>query len=307
MTEVFVLGSINQDFVLKVERRPQPGETVTDAELSTGSGGKGANQAAAAALLGASVSFLGRVGDDEFGEPLVRALEEKGIDTSLIERASGYQTGAAFITVTPDGENAITVAPGANRAITLEDVDAASGVIRGARVLVAQMEVPKEVVGRAAEVAAGGDTRVVLNLAPMFEVPRELLERLDPLVVNEHEAAFLLGSRVEGVDGALSAAPELLSLGPGSAVITLGVAGAVIADSSSATHIPAPEVEVVDTTGAGDAFVGALAVKLAREASLEEAASYAVSAGAAAVTKKGAQGALPTPEVVEDLRDVAAS
>ena len=307
MTEVFVLGSINQDFVLKVERRPQPGETVTDAELSTGSGGKGANQAAAAALLGASVSFLGRVGDDEFGEPLVRALEEKGIDTSLIERASGYQTGAAFITVTPDGENAITVAPGANRAITLEDVDAASGVIRGARVLVAQMEVPKEVVGRAAEVAAGGDTRVVLNLAPMFEVPRELLERLDPLVVNEHEAAFLLGSRVEGVDGALSAAPELLSLGPGSAVITLGAAGAVIADSSSATHIPAPEVEVVDTTGAGDAFVGALAVKLAREASLEEAASYAVRAGAAAVTKKGAQGALPTPEVVEDLRDVAAS
>ena len=307
MTEVFVLGSINQDFVLKVERRPQPGETVTDAELSTGGGGKGANQAAAAALLGASVSFLGRVGDDEFGEPLVRALEGKGIDTSLIERASGYQTGAAFITVTPDGENAITVAPGANRAITLEDVDAASGVIRGARVLVAQMEVPKEVVGRAAEVAAGGDTRVVLNLAPMFEVPRELLERLDPLVVNEHEAAFLLGSRVEGVDGALSAAPELLSLGPGTAVITLGAAGAVIADSSSATHIPAPEVEVVDTTGAGDAFVGALAVKLAREASLEEAASYAVRAGAAAVTKKGAQGALPTPEVVEDLPDVAAS
>ena len=273
MAEVFVLGSINQDLVLKVERRPEPGETVTDAELSTGSGGKGANQAAAAALLGASVSFLGRVGDDEFGEPLVRALEEKGIDTSLIERASGYQTGAAFITVTPDGENAITVAPGANRAITPEDVDAAAESIRGARVLVAQMEVPKEVVGRAAEVAASGDTRVVLNLAPTFEVPRELLERLDPLVVNEHEAAFLLGSRVEGVNGALSAAPELLSLGPGSAVITLGAAGAVIADSSSATHIPAPGVEVVDTTGAGAAFVGALAVKRGRDAPLEEAAS----------------------------------
>ncbi len=307
MAEVFVLGSINQDFVLKVERRPEPGETVTDAELSTGSGGKGANQAAAAALLGASVSFLGRVGDDEFGEPLVRALEEKGIDTSLIERASGYQTGAAFITVTPDGENAITVAPGANRAITPEDVDAAAESIRGARVLVAQMEVPKEVVGRAAEVAASGDIRVVLNLAPTFEVPRELLERLDPLVVNEHEAAFLLGSRVEGVEGALSAAPELLSLGPGSAVITLGDAGAVVADSSSATHIPAPEVEVVDTTGAGDALVGALAVKLARDAPLEEAVSYAVRAGAAAVTKEGAQGALPTPEVVEALRDEAAS
>ena len=230
-TDVFVVGSINQDFVLKVERRPEPGETVTDADLSTHNGGKGANQAAAAALLGASVSFLGRVGDDEFGEPLVRALEEKGIDTTLIERAAGRQTGAAFITVTPDGENAITVAPGANRAIMLEDVDGASGAIRESRVLVAQMEVPKEVVGRAAEVAAG----------------------------------------------------------------------AVVTDSSSATHLPAPEVGVVDTTGAGDAFVGALAVKLARGASLEEAASYAVRAGAAAVTKEGAQGALPTPEVVETI------
>ena len=301
LTDVFVVGSINQDFVLKVERRPEPGETVTDAHLSTHNGGKGANQAAAAALLGASVSFLGRVGDDEFGEPLVRALEEKGIDTTLIERVSGYQTGAAFITVTPDGENAITVAPGANRAITLEDVDGASGAIRESRVLVAQMEVPKEVVGRAAEVAAGGGTRVLLNLAPTFEVPRDLLETLDPLVVNEHEAAFLLGSGVEGVDGALSAAPELLSLGPRSVVITLGAAGAVVADEESATHLPAPEVDVVDTTGAGDAFVGALAVKLARGASLEEAASYAVRAGAAAVTKEGAQGALPTPEVVEAL------
>jgi ribokinase len=300
-TDVFVVGSINQDFVLKVERRPEPGETVTDADLSTHNGGKGANQAAAAALLGASVSFLGRVGDDEFGEPLVRALEEKGIDTTLIERAAGRQTGAAFITVTPDGENAITVAPGANRAITLEDVDGASGAIRESRVLVAQMEVPKEVVGRAAEVAAGGGTRVLLNLAPTFEVPRDLLETLDPLVVNEHEAAFLLGSGVEGVEGAVSAAPELLSLGPRSVVITLGAAGAVVADSSSATHLPAPEVGVVDTTGAGDAFVGALAVKLARGASLEEAASYAVRAGAAAVTKEGAQGALPTPEVVEAL------
>jgi len=301
LTDVFVVGSINQDFVLKVERRPEPGETVTDADLSTHNGGKGANQAAAAALLGASVSFLGRVGDDEFGEPLVRALEEKGIDTTLIERVSGYQTGAASITVTPDGENAITVAPGANRAITLEDVDGASGAIRESRVLVAQMEVPKEVVGRAAEVAAGGGTRVLLNLAPTFEVPRDLLETLDPLVVNEHEAAFLLGSGVEGVDGALSAAPELLSLGPRSVVITLGAAGAVVADEESATHLPAPEVDVVDTTGAGDAFVGALAVKLARGASLEEAASYAVRAGAAAVTKEGAQGALPTPEVVEAL------
>jgi ribokinase len=301
MTDVFVMGSINQDFVLKVERRPQPGETVTNAKLSTHNGGKGANQAAAAALLGASVTFLGRVGDDEFGEPLVQALQEKGIDTSLVERASGASTGAAFITVTPDGENAITVAPGANRSLAPEDVDAAAGAIGDARVFVAQMEIPAHSVLRAVEISADKDTRALVNLAPMFEVPRELLEKLDPLVVNEHEAAFLLGREVEGVDGALSAAPELLSLGPRSAVITIGEDGAVLADGESVDHFPAPEVEVVDTTGAGDAFVGALATQLARGASLQEAVAYAVRAGAAAVTKEGAQGALPTPEVVDAL------
>ena len=299
--DVFVVGSINQDFVLQVERRPEPGETVTGAQLSTHNGGKGANQAAAATLLGASVVFLGRVGEDEFGEPLVRALRDKGIDTSLMERYAGEPTGAAFITVTPDGENAITVAPGANLRLTPEDVEAASEVIRNARILVAQMEIPLETVWRVVEISAAEGTRTLVNLAPPLEVPRALLEKLDPLVVNEHEAAFLLGSRVEGLDGAISAASELLSLGPRSAVITIGAAGAVAASGDSTVHLPAPKTDVVDTTGAGDAFVGALAVKLARDASLEEAVAYAVRAGAAAVTKEGAQSSLPTPEVVERL------
>ena len=301
MSDVFVLGSINQDFVLKVERRPEPGETVTNAELSTHNGGKGANQAAAAALLGASVAFLGRVGDDEFGEPLVQALEEKGIDASLVKPASGTPTGAAFITVTPDGENAITVAPGANRSLTPGDVEAAADEIGEARVFVAQMEVPVQTVLRAVEISAEKGTRALVNLAPTFEVPRELLEKLDPLVVNEHEAAFLLGREIEGVKGALSAAPELLSSGPRSAVITIGEDGAVLADGDSVEHLPAPEVEVVDTTGAGDAFVGALATRIARGASLRQAVAYAVRAGAAAVTKEGAQSALPTPEVVDAI------
>jgi ribokinase len=301
LTDVFVLGSINQDFVLKVERRPEPGETVTNAELSTGNGGKGANQSAAAALLGASVTILGRVGEDEFGEPLVRALRDKGVDTGLVEGVRDVSTGAAFITVTPDGENAITVAPGANRSLTPDDVDAAAEAIGGASVFVAQMEIPVETVLRAVEVAAERDVRPLVNLAPTFEVPRELLGKLDPLVVNEHEAAFLLGDRVEGVEGALSAAPELLSLGPRSAVITVGEAGAVFAQDRAVQHLAAPKVDVVDTTGAGDAFVGALATRLARGDSLEDAVAYAVRAGAAAVTKEGAQGALPTPEVVEGL------
>jgi ribokinase len=284
-----------------VERRPVPGETVTDARLATHNGGKGANQAAAAALLGASVAFLGRVGDDGFGGPLVRALADKGVDTSLVQEVTGSSTGAAFITVTPDGENAITVAPGANRRLTAEDVDAVSGYIGEAQVLVAQMEVPPEVVLRAVEVAAGSGTRPLVNLAPPFKVPRALLEKLDPLVINEHEAAFLLGERVEGVDGALDAAPRLLSLGPGSVVVTLGEDGAVFSGGESAQHLMAPKVKVVDTTGAGDVFVGALAARLAEDAALEDAVAYAVRAGAAAVTKAGAQGALPTPETVEAL------
>ncbi len=301
MAEVFVVGSINQDFVLQVERRPEPGETVTDARLATHNGGKGANQAAAAALLGASVILLGRVGDDGFGGPLVRALAEKGVETSLVREASEASTGTAFITVTPDGENAITVAPGANRSLVPDDVDAASAQIAEARVLVAQMEVPRAVVLRAVEVAAESGTRALVNLAPPFEVPRELLERLDPLVVNEHEAAFLLGEKVEGVEGALAAAPRLLDLGPKSAVITVGAAGAVFSDGATTAHVPAPEAEVVDTTGAGDAFVGALAARLAREAPLEDAVAYAARAGAAAVTREGAQGALPTRETLEAL------
>ncbi|MDP9410658.1 MAG: ribokinase [Actinomycetota bacterium] len=301
MAEVFVVGSINQDFVLQVERRPEPGETVTDARLATHNGGKGANQAAAAALLGASVILLGRVGDDGFGGPLVRALAEKGVETSLVREASEASTGTAFITVTPDGENAITVAPGANRSLVPDDVDAASAQIAEARVLVAQMEVPRAVVLRAVEVAAESGTRALVNLAPPFEVPRELLERLDPLVVNEHEAAFLLGEKVEGVEGALAAAPRLLDLGPKSAVITVGAAGAVFSDGATTAHVPAPEAEVVDTTGAGDAFVGALAARLAREAPLEDAVAYAARAGAAAVTREGAQGALPTRGTLETL------
>ncbi len=303
MTDVFVMGSINQDFVLKVGRRARPGETVTDAVLSTHNGGKGANQAAAAALLGASVAFLGRVGDDGFGEPLVRALREKGVDTALVREAEDASTGTAFITVTADGENAITVAPGANRRLTPQDVSAARETIHEASVLVVQMEIPRETVRRAVEVAGEEGTRVVLNLAPPFEVPRAVLVGLDTLVVNEHEAAFLLGHPVEGVQGALEAATDLLALGPRSAVVTVGADGAVYAEGEtsgeSSEHVPAPRTEVVDTTGAGDAFVGALAFRLARGDALKEAVSYAVRAGAAAVTREGAQGALPTPDVLE--------
>jgi ribokinase len=290
VADVFVLGSINQDFVLSVERRAEPGETVTDAVLATHNGGKGANQATAAARLGASVLILGRVGGDEFGGPLVEALADGGVDMSLVRSVEDYHTGSAFITLTPDGENAITVAPGANRALSPRDVDDVGAEIRGSSVLVAQMEVPAECVARAVEIARESGTRAVINLAPPRELPEGTLDGLDPLVVNEHEAAFLLGGKVTGIEGARDAARRLLELGPVSVVITLGSAGAVVAQGEDADHLPAPETEVVDTTGAGDAFMGALAVKLSRGELLRGAVAYAVRVGSAAVAVAGAQG-----------------
>jgi ribokinase len=299
VAEIFVAGSINQDFVLRVERRPRPGETLTGAVLSLHAGGKGANQAVAAALLGGSVAFLGRMGEDPFGVNLLQALQSAGVDTSHVESLPGVATGAAFITVTPDGENSIVVAPGANAHLRTTDVEAAREAIQAAKVLVLQLELPLEAVQRAAEVASEGGTRVVLNLAPMRNVPPSLLKLASPLVVNEHEATALLDAQVRGVADAQAAALQLQRLGPGSAVVTLGGEGAVAAGDGPPHHVPAPIVPVVDTTGAGDAFVGALAVQLARGASLNEAVAYGVRAGAVAVSKEGAQSSLPTPDVLD--------
>jgi ribokinase len=300
LTGVFVVGSINQDFVLRVERRPEPGETVTDAELSLFPGGKGANQAIAAARLGAEVMMLGRVGEDAFGQDLVKNLRDNGVDTSCIKAIPDAPTGSAFITVTPDGENAIVVSPGANRRFGPQEVETASEDLRQAWVLVAQLEVGVDAVETAARIAADNGGRFLLNLAPPREVSDTLLRLSNPLVVNEHEARFLLG---EDERDAEESARGLLELGSSSVVLTSGAAGAILATGELTRHFPALEVEVVDTTGAGDAFVGALATRLAKGTPLEEAVPYAVLAGAVAVTREGAQGSLPTPEDIEKLSD----
>lgn len=292
---ILVVGSINQDFVLRVERRPSPGETVTGADLSLSPGGKGANQAVAAARLGARVAMLGRVGDDPFGPPLVQNLEENGVDTEYVKPVPGTSTGSAFITVTPDGENSIVVSPGANRRLDTEAVEEAGETLRRCGVMLAQMEVPVEAIARAAEISGNAGARVVLNLAPPREIPGPMLTLADPLIVNEHEAAFLLGKRVE----AREAVAKLCALGPRSTVITLGTSGAVGGGGEHTFHKPAPTVSAVDTTGAGDAFAGALAARLSGGATLEEAVGYAVRAGAAAATREGAQGAMPSAQELE--------
>lgn len=293
MAGVFVVGSINQDYVLRLDRRPEPGETVTDAEMSLLPGGKGANQAVAAArLLGSGhISILGRVGDDDAGPRLVRNLEDNGVEASQVEAVESQTSGSAFITVTPDGENSIVVAPGANRGFGTREVNASALALGGASVLVAQMEVDIAAIERAAEIVSQAGGRVLLNLAPAREAPSSLLSLLDPLVVNEHEAAFLLGE--SGKRDPEGTARALLGLGPRSAVVTLGSEGAALATNEGSEVYPAPRVDPVDTTGAGDAFVGALAARLSEGDSLYAAVPYAVRAGAAAVAREGAQGAMP--------------
>ncbi len=296
--EVVVVGSLNVDLVVAVDHRPAPGETVLGGDVATHPGGKGANQAVAAARLGGRVAMLGCVGDDPHGELLLSSLRSAGVDDRHVRRLADVPSGIATITVTPDGQNAIVVSPGANARLGATDVLEARSLLAGARVVVAQLEVPLAVVERAAAAAAG--VTVVLNAAPAQPLPATLLKRVDVLVVNEQEAGVLLEGEAPDAEDAEDAARRLLGLGPRAAVITLGAGGAVhAADDGRAGHVPTSAVSVVDTTGAGDAFVGALALALARDAGLDRATGRAVRAGTVATRREGAQPSFPTTATLE--------
>jgi ribokinase len=277
--DIVVLGSANADLVVGVDRRPGPGETVLGSDTTVLPGGKGANAAVAAGRLGARVAFLGAVGRDVYGDLLVDSMTSAGVDVALVRRAE-RPTGIAYITVTPDGENSIVVSPGANASLTVDDVH-----LGAARVLAASLEVPVPVVEHAVAMAAASGARAVVNLAPAARLSPAALSTVDPLVVNEHEAGWLAGS---------TDPRRLLDLGPRSVVITLGARGAVLADGTGVHEIPAPSVKPVDTTGAGDAFTGALAVGLASGQDLVRAAELAVRVAAVSVTRRGAQPSYPT-------------
>jgi ribokinase len=293
---IIVVGSANQDYIVRVSVPPGPGETVIASSLLKQPGGKGANQAVAAARLGADVSFVGSVGDDDDGAQLIRALRSEGVDTANVEIISRGRTGLALVSVFDSGENSITVVPGTNFSLTSDRVRRTVGravAETGAEIMVAQAEVLPEIVTTALTAAEEAGVRVVFNLAPFQPVADQLLAVCDPLVVNEAEASGLLGYDVHGVV-AERATAELRSR-TRSVVVTVGAAGAYWADQHSAGHVPVTgEVEVVDTTGAGDAFVGALAVELACGAALEEAVAVGVRAGTFAVTSPGAQSSYPT-------------
>ncbi|MFI6767957.1 ribokinase [Streptomyces sp. NPDC050355] len=300
MYDVLVVGSANADLTVRVERRPGAGETVLGTDLVESAGGKGANQAAAAARIGGRTALLARVGGDAYGELLLHAQREAGTDVAPVIVDQAARTGTAMIVVDPDGDNSIVVSPGANAALTPQDVAAAKEVIAASSVVSLQLEIPMESVRAAAAAAAQAGTRVVLNPSPAPEaaLATELLAVADPLVVNEHEARRLSG-RADGTPAEWAQA--LLDQGARSVVITLGGDGALVLDAAGIGEVAGVRVKAVDTTGAGDAFTGALATRLARGASLQEAARFAVRVGAAAVTKPGAQPSYPTRAELELL------
>lgn len=286
-----VAGSLNVDLAVRVERRPGPGETVLGGELVERPGGKGANQAVAAARVGAKVAMLGRVGDDARAELLRRALGDAGVDARAVEATPGTASGCALITVTPDGENAIVVAPGANARLSEEDVERHGALLSGAAVVVCQLEIPLAVVEAVAR-ALPEATRLVLNAAPAGTLPAPLLERTDVLVVNQSELRVVAGAGAGASERELVLG--LLERGPRAVLATLGPQGALLGHGHDCLAVPArPAAEVVDTTGAGDATVGALAAALAQGLELETAARAAVAAGTAAISAPGPQPPLP--------------
>lgn len=278
---IVVVGSVNRDLVATTDSLPAPGETVLGAHFET-AGGKGANQAVAAARLGAEVAFVGRVGDDEAGRMLNSAFRVEGVNAELLTVTDQAPTGLAVITVDGWGENTIVVSPGANSLVGLQDVAGASSLLRAASVTLLQLEIPIRSATLAALTAGG---MVILNAAPAQPLPDELIGAVGVLVVNRSELADLTGSED----------PRLASVLPvPTTVVTLGADGAALVVDEEVTVYPALHVEVVDTTGAGDAFCGALAAGIDAGLEIQAAVPRAVIAGAMATTSKGARSAMPT-------------
>jgi ribokinase len=296
--DLLVVGSANADLVIGVERRPGAGETVLGSDLAVHPGGKGANQAVAAARLGARTALLARVGEDAYGRLLLDSQRAAGVDTVGV-LVGGAPTGVALITVDPSGDNSIVVSPGANGRLTPQDVRAAASLFHASRVVSAQLEIPLETVVEVVRSLAPG-SRFVLNPSPPRPLPAEVLAACDPLIVNEHEARVILGDTGVG-DEPEDWARVLLAKGPRSVVVTLGAEGALVASAEGVARVASVKVDAVDTTGAGDSFTAALAWRLGAGSALVEAAAYAARVGAAAVTRRGAQESFPTAEEVEAL------
>jgi len=296
---VCVVGSANLDYTVALPRLPRVGETVSSGTLLVNRGGKGANQAVAARRLGAEVRLIGCVGDDDAGAAMRQALDEQGIGVEGVVTAPGVATGTALIFVDREEHNQIGVAPGANHRLTVEMARAGEPSIEWAQVLVSQLEVPVPVVRWALETARRHGVPTVLNPAPVQELSDELLGLVTYLTPNAGEVAALTGIEVSDLDSGRRAAARLCERGVGTVIITLGEEGALVYDGATAVHFEAFPIEVVDTTGAGDAFNGGLAVGLSAGGSLEQVIPLASAAAALTCTRRGAQDALPDRAAVE--------
>ncbi|WP_291382366.1 ribokinase [Demequina sp.] len=286
---LIVLGTVNRDHVVFVERHPLPGETLLGHSYETGTGGKGSNQAVAAARAGASVTFVSAVGDDSAGRDMLEDLKAKGVDVSQVATIDNMASGIALIAVSRDGENTIIVDPGASARLDPSTVgDTLLRLVTPGTVLLTQLELPLPVVTQGCLAAHSAGARIVLNLSPLREVPEDLLAACDPLIVNAGEAEALSHASCDSVEAALAVA-DALAQRCRSVVVTLGARGSVVADANAARHFPAREVKVVDTTGAGDSFAGALAAALVAGATIDDAVERGTDASALTVQHTGAQ------------------
>ena len=300
MKKIIVVGSSNVDLTVRVRRLPLPGETIRGATLLRTNGGKGANQAVAAARLGADVVFITCLGNDASGGMLSAQFAADGIDTSCI-KLSATPTGTALIFVDDNAENCIAVAPGSNNDLLPADIDAARSTMEGASYLLVQLVIPMPTVVRAVELAHSLGIKTIMNPAPMNPVPEELFSRIWLITPNQTEAEQLTGVHVESEDDAARAAEVLFAKGVKNVIVTMGSKGSLVCTPEGREFVPSRKVKAIDTTGAGDVYNGALVAALSQGKSLIEAARIATLASSIAVTRMGAQTSAPYANEIESL------
>ena len=299
---ILVIGSSNTDMTVRSATLPKPGETVLGGDFRMGPGGKGANQAVAARLLGGEVTFVCKLGCDMFGEGASKHYESCGLDTSKI-LWSDKPSGVALITVDSKAENSIVVASGANADMTVSDIDSVADIIKSSGILLLQLEIPMDAVVHAAEIAYNAGVQVVLNPAPAAALPAELLKCVSILIPNETEASAISGIDINNFETAAAAAERLKGVGVREVIITMGSRGSVVCDGDC-TFVPAVKVNAVDTTAAGDTFCGGVCVALSEGKDLLEAVKFATAASSIAVQRPGAQDSIPNRCEVDKLLNI---